>query len=72
MEEKLPELYIATDVEADGPIPGPYSMLSFGMAVVGRPDLRFYTEVRPISEQFVPEALAVFAIEERNDQQNDA
>src|SRR5512142_3091283 len=24
-----PETYISTDVETDGPIPGPYSMLSF-------------------------------------------
>lgn len=27
-----PEIYISTDVEADGPIPGPYSMLSFASA----------------------------------------
>ena len=26
------EIYISTDVEADGPIPGPYSMLSFASA----------------------------------------
>ena len=26
------EIYISTDVEADGPIPGPHSMLSFGSA----------------------------------------
>lgn len=25
-----PEIYVSTDVEATGPIPGPYSMLSFG------------------------------------------
>ncbi len=25
-----PEIYISTDVETDGPIPGPHSMLSFG------------------------------------------
>ena len=24
-----PEIYVSTDVESDGPIPGPYSMLSF-------------------------------------------
>jgi hypothetical protein len=23
------EIYVSTDVEADGPIPGPHSMLSF-------------------------------------------
>lgn len=26
------EIYVSTDVEVDGPIPGPYSMLSFGSA----------------------------------------
>jgi hypothetical protein len=26
------EIYVSTDIEADGPIPGPYSMLSFGSA----------------------------------------
>lgn len=30
------ELYVSTDVEADGPIPGPHSMLSFGSAVYTR------------------------------------
>lgn len=28
----MPEIYVSTDVETDGPIPGPYSMLSFGSA----------------------------------------
>ncbi|WP_460305285.1 exonuclease [Actinocorallia aurea] len=59
----LPEFYVAVDVEADGPIPGPYSMLSLGMAVVGRPDLRFYTEIRPISAEFEPAALAVSGLD---------
>ena len=36
-------------------------MLSLGMAVAGRPDLTFYTELKPISDEFVPEALAVSA-----------
>ena len=36
------------DVKADAPIPGPYGTLSLGMAVAGRPDLTFYTEIRPI------------------------
>lgn len=59
----IPELYISCDVEADGPLPGPYSMISFGMSVVGHPELRFYTEIRPISEQFVPEALAISGLD---------
>jgi len=60
---KLPELYVAVDVEADGPIPGPYSMISLGMAVAGRPDLTFYTELKPISDDFVPAALAVSGLD---------
>lgn len=58
-----PELYLAVDVEADGPIPGPYSMISLGMAVAGVPELTFYTELRPISDQFVPQALAVSGLD---------
>jgi DNA polymerase III epsilon subunit-like protein len=48
------------DIEADGPIPGDYSMISFG-AVLVEPGLErsFYGQLRPISERFVPEALAV-------------
>lgn len=61
--KKLPEIFIATDVEADGPIPGPYSMLSFGMAVVGHPEHRFYTEVCPISDEFEPAALEVSGLD---------
>ena len=29
----MPELYVSTDCETDGPIPGPHSMLSFASAV---------------------------------------
>ncbi len=32
MANELPEIYVSTDIEADGPIPGPYSMLSFASA----------------------------------------
>jgi hypothetical protein len=28
----MSEIYVSTDIEANGPIPGPYSMLSFGSA----------------------------------------
>lgn len=66
MNAKLPELYIAVDIEADGPIPGPYSMLSLGMAVVGHPALAFYTEMKPISEQFVDKALAVSGLDRQH------
>ncbi|RYY95465.1 MAG: exonuclease [Chitinophagaceae bacterium] len=52
--------YIMVDVEADGPIPGPYSMISFGAVLVQAPlDQKFYGQLRPISEEYIPEALAV-------------
>lgn len=69
-----PSLYISVDIEADGPIPGPYSMISFGAAVAGRQDgasytaadpeqHTFYRELRPISDEYVPEALAVSGLD---------
>jgi hypothetical protein len=52
--------YVMVDIEADGPIPGDYSMICFG-AVVVEPSLSqtFYGQLRPISERWIPEALAV-------------
>ena len=48
------------DVEADGPIPGDYSMVSLGAVVVDASlDRTFYGRLRPISDKWVPEALAV-------------
>ncbi len=52
-------IYIV-DVEADGPIPGPYSMVCFGAVKVGPGKMpSFYGETKPISEKYVPEALNV-------------
>lgn len=64
------DVYFSADVETDGPIPGPYSMLSVALVYAGsfdgskfsRPDSynRFvYKELRPISSNFQPEALAI-------------
>ena len=63
------DAYFSADVETDGPIPGPYSMLSFALVFVGtfdgetfeRAETRpsTYIELRPIAEQFDPEALRV-------------
>jgi len=52
--------YFMVDVEADGPIPGDYSMVCFG-AVLVEPSLgkTFYGQLKPISEHWVPEALRV-------------
>ena len=52
--------YIMIDIESDGPIPGDYSMISFGAVVVEAPlNKTFYGKLRPISEHYIPEALAV-------------
>jgi len=53
------EIYFSIDVESSGPIPGKYSMLSFGGCVVGKPKESFYAELKPISREFVPDALKV-------------
>lgn len=65
------DIYISADVETDGPVPGPYSMLSFGLAVIGVWDGHhfertygderpvFYRELRPISDRFDPQAMDV-------------
>jgi len=52
--------FIVVDVEADGPIPFKYSMVSFG-AVVVEPTLSktFYGQTKPISEFWIPEALKI-------------
>jgi len=53
----MPETYISVDVEAAGPIPGAYSLLSIGACLVGNTDETFYAELRPINEAFVPSAM---------------
>lgn len=64
------EAYFSADVETDGPIPGPFSILSFALVYAGSFDGKhferpsdyqrtFYKELRPISNTFEPEALRV-------------
>jgi hypothetical protein len=70
------DCYFSVDVEADGPIPGPYSMLSIGVVVAGwfdgqrfrradvdDPGNRMYAELKPISDQFDIESLAVSGLD---------
>jgi hypothetical protein len=70
MNPTVADVYFSADVETDGPIPGPYSMLSFALVVAGRfdgvrferpaaYDAAFEVELRPIGTEFQPEALAV-------------
>lgn len=68
--ESRVDVYFSADVETDGPIPGPFSMLSFALVYAGsfdgrhfeRPhsyDQKLYRELKPISENFEPEALSI-------------
>lgn len=59
MTEKREEVFISVDIEAAGPIPPDYSMLSLGCCLVDDPDKSFYVEFKPISDNFVPEAIRV-------------
>ena len=43
------DAYFSADVETDGPIPGPFSMLSVGIAFAGRYDGKVFKDL-PISK----------------------
>jgi ribonuclease T len=55
----LQEVYISVDVEAAGPVPGTYSLLSIGACVVGNTAENFYVEIQPINDAYVPAAMEV-------------
>lgn len=71
------EVYFSVDVEADGDIPGPFSMSSFGMVaaayrtksgLIMNLDLDadencLYSELKPISDIFNPEAAAIAGLD---------
>ena len=53
------EAYISVDVEAAGPLPPTYSMLSLGAVVVDDPQATFYVEFKPLNDKSVPAAMKV-------------
>ena len=66
----MADLYISVDIKADGPIPGSYSMLAFGLAVAAIFDGKTFTPrvptaatvyraLKPITGEFDPAAVAV-------------
>lgn len=70
VREESMDVYFSADVETDGPIPGPFSLLSFAMVYAGRfdgqkfespekLDQTFYCELKPISGSFESEALRI-------------
>lgn len=52
--------HVSVDIECDGNIIGRHSMISVGLRIV-EPGLErgFYKEIKPITEEHVPEALAI-------------
>ncbi len=53
------ETFVSVDVETAGPHPGRYSLLAIGACLVDDPDETFYVELKPESDDALPEALAV-------------
>jgi len=69
-DECAVDVYFSADVETDGPIPGPFSILSFALVYAGtfdgqhftppqNYDQTFYRELKPISKKYQSEALRV-------------
>lgn len=60
------EVFISIDVEAAGPIPGEYSLLSIGACDVDEPTRVFSCELQPINQNADPKALEVggFSLEQ--------
>lgn len=72
--KKSLDIYISVDIESNGPIPGSFSMTSFGAAVAGtqdsdgvitpfepelNEDYTFYRQLKPISDEYSEEAYMV-------------
>ena len=53
------EIFISVDIEAAGPYATRYSLLTIGACIVDAPEDAFYIELKPLSPDATPEALAV-------------
>ncbi len=73
----MTDIYISADIEADGPIPGQYSMLAFGLCVASTFDGQsfeprdptantFYRELKPAFNQVDRAALSVSGLDRDN------
>lgn len=50
---------VSVDIEATGPAPGEFSMVSLGSWVIGEHGRTFYAELKPITEKYDKKAMAV-------------
>ena len=55
----LKEIYLSVDIETAGPNPGNYALLSIGACTITEPLKSFYIELKPDSDDFLPESLAI-------------
>ena len=62
MTTLLPDVYISVDIEASGPVPSRYSMVSIGACLVDDPDVTFYAELKPDNPDFEPSAMAIHGL----------
>lgn len=53
------EAYISVDIEAAGPYPGEYALLSIGACTLDKPRSTFYVELKPDTLKITPDAQAV-------------
>lgn len=53
------EVFISVDVEAAGPVPGEYSLLSIGACSAFEPGKTFACTLKPINGKFDPKALEI-------------
>lgn len=54
--------YVSVDIEASGPVPGRYAMLSLGACLVADPTQTFYAEFQPTSLEADAQAMEVHGL----------
>jgi hypothetical protein len=55
----MDKFYISFDIEASGPVPGKYTMLSLWACSLNNTDITFYDELKPTSSHLLHEATRV-------------
>ncbi|MBN1639787.1 MAG: 3'-5' exonuclease [Anaerolineae bacterium] len=63
LPQSTPEpVYVVIDIEAAGPNPSEYALLSIGACTTGRPRQTFYVELQPDRDASTPEAMAIHGL----------